>query len=470
MTRFEPKCFVTCVAAASALMLPLAALGNDQFSDAVVLSGTSGQTGGSNASATKEASEPNHAGNPGGRSIWWTWTAPIDGQLTIDTAGSSFDTVLAVYTGSAVDGLNLVAYSDDTNTGPFGGVSFAVIKDAVYRVAVDGYDGSQGSVTLNWSMGLPTHSVTATVGSGGGVTPGLRTVDEGSTASFLVVPDSGYSRGAVGGSCPAGSFVDHTYTTGAIMSACNVSFSFTLNQVSYTVSASTDSNGNVTPGSQSVNRGDSATMTVTPKTGYTHGVVGGDCPAGSFAGDTYTTGEIVSNCAVTFTFSQQPHTVSASAGAGGSVTPASQSVGHGISAVFEVAPQAGYTHGAIGGSCPVGSFVANTYSTGEIVSDCSVTFAFSQQSYTVSASADAGGSVTPASQEAGHGATAVFTVTPLAGYTYGAVDGTCPGGVLVDETYTTGAIVANCDVKFSFKQKGKNVLKRGSWRSLLPFQ
>ena len=77
---------------------------NDNFANRTVISGTSATLSGSNSGATKEAGEPNHAGNAGGKSVWWTWTAPSDGTVTIDTAGSSFDTLLAVYTGTSVSG------------------------------------------------------------------------------------------------------------------------------------------------------------------------------------------------------------------------------------------------------------------------------------------------------------------------------------------------------------------------------
>jgi len=46
--------------------------------------------------ATKEPGEPAHAGNDGGASIWYSWTAPSTGNVTITTEGSSFDTLLGV--------------------------------------------------------------------------------------------------------------------------------------------------------------------------------------------------------------------------------------------------------------------------------------------------------------------------------------------------------------------------------------
>src|SRR5262245_15892678 len=65
-----------------------------------------------NQNADKEPLEPSHAGNLGGASVWWNWTAPVSANATFDTVGSSIDTLLAVYTGNAVSTLTNVA-SDD---------------------------------------------------------------------------------------------------------------------------------------------------------------------------------------------------------------------------------------------------------------------------------------------------------------------------------------------------------------------
>jgi hypothetical protein len=89
---------------------------NDIFADAKVLSGSSGSVGGGNGNATKETGEPNHAGDTGGHSVWYRWTAGASVTVTIDTIGSSFDTLLAVYTGSSVSGLTPVVSNDDISS------------------------------------------------------------------------------------------------------------------------------------------------------------------------------------------------------------------------------------------------------------------------------------------------------------------------------------------------------------------
>jgi hypothetical protein len=126
-------------------------MNNDNFANAFVLAGSSGSTNSSNLGATKEAGEPNHAGNVGGASVWFAWTAPSSGIWTFNTSGSSFDTLLAVYTGSTVSALTVIASNDDANGTVTSQVSFSAAAGTIYRIAVDGYNGASGSIVLNWN-------------------------------------------------------------------------------------------------------------------------------------------------------------------------------------------------------------------------------------------------------------------------------------------------------------------------------
>jgi hypothetical protein len=104
----------------------------------------------SNRLATLQAGEPEHAGVLGGRSVWFKWTAPRNGEVTVDTCGSDFDTTLAVYTGAKIDALTQVAGNDDgpTDCAPQSRVTFAAAAGTVYRIAVDGKAGAEGDVEL----------------------------------------------------------------------------------------------------------------------------------------------------------------------------------------------------------------------------------------------------------------------------------------------------------------------------------
>ena len=124
---------------------------NDMFAAARALAGRSGTINATTVGATKESGEPNHAGNTGGRSIWATWTAPATATVTFDTIGSAFDTLLAAYTGSAVNALTQTAANDDAS-GLQSRISFPAVAGTTYRIAVDGYAGASGAVTLTWSQ------------------------------------------------------------------------------------------------------------------------------------------------------------------------------------------------------------------------------------------------------------------------------------------------------------------------------
>ena len=92
---------------------------NDMFANAAPISGQWGSILGRNIGATAEPGEPSHAGFPATASIWYKWVAPFNGEVTLDTLGStnanglSLDTVLAVYTGPDISHLTQVAANDD---------------------------------------------------------------------------------------------------------------------------------------------------------------------------------------------------------------------------------------------------------------------------------------------------------------------------------------------------------------------
>lgn len=119
---------------------------NDDFTNLTVLTGFPIQLFANNTFATKEPGEPNHAGNAGGHSLWWGWTAPTNGIVTINNFGSSFQTLLAVYTGSALANLTPVVSSDKATATA---VTFKAVAGTQYDIAVDGFNGVTGNIVLN---------------------------------------------------------------------------------------------------------------------------------------------------------------------------------------------------------------------------------------------------------------------------------------------------------------------------------
>lgn len=158
---------------------------NDEFADRQDLgNGTAITKVADNEHATSEPNEPDRAGREPAVSVWWTWTAPADGEVRVDTFGSKIDTLLGVYTGTVLDGLTEVAVNDDAPGGATASqLSFTAVKDTVYLIAVDAVAGEQGEITLSVSMGAAG-------------TPNNDFADRKDLGSGFKVAETGTNRGA----------------------------------------------------------------------------------------------------------------------------------------------------------------------------------------------------------------------------------------------------------------------------------
>jgi hypothetical protein len=135
---------------------------NDFFTNRIRLTGTQVKTNGFNKHGTAEPGEPFHDRQRPLHSVWWSYTATARGIVTVDLAGSTFDTVVGIYQGPSVSNLVQVASNDN---GPNGRaqsfVQFLAEPDIEYAIAVDGIEGQQGEgditlqVNFSTEIGLP---------------------------------------------------------------------------------------------------------------------------------------------------------------------------------------------------------------------------------------------------------------------------------------------------------------------------
>ncbi len=203
--------------------------GNDNFANSYPLSGASGTTNGNNIRATKESGEPNHAGDAGTASVWYHWTPPAAGNVIIDTIGSDYSTILAVYTGSSASALTLVTNDIGSAGNGASRVIFNAAASTTYRIAVDGVSGSMGNIVLNYNQ--PTTPVFVT-------NPQSQTKYEGENVTF--------TSQAVGN--PAASYqwrFNAANISGATSSSYTITGITTNNAGNYTVVA-TNTSGSVT--------------------------------------------------------------------------------------------------------------------------------------------------------------------------------------------------------------------------------
>jgi hypothetical protein len=132
---------------------------NDDFARRSVLVGFPVTATGSSRNATAESGiDASHGGIPGGQSVWWEWTSPTNGFVAISTAGSGFNTVLAVYTGDSLGALTEVKANDNLSDQPgafASQVTFLAAAGTRYLIAVDGYFSQSGDIQLGIFPGDP---------------------------------------------------------------------------------------------------------------------------------------------------------------------------------------------------------------------------------------------------------------------------------------------------------------------------
>ncbi len=174
------------------VVVPAPPPANDNFNNAQVLTGVSAITSTNTTGATKQSGEPNHAGNAGGRSVWYRWTAPAAGNWTLDTTGSSFTTLLAVYTGSSLAGLSAVASNLQAGGVLTNSVTFTAAAGVTYQIAVDGSGGAAGNLVLHLA---PAATSTVTVYS---------STFESATGFFTTLPLAGQGGWVASGTAATG--------------------------------------------------------------------------------------------------------------------------------------------------------------------------------------------------------------------------------------------------------------------------
>ena len=166
-----------------------AAPSNDYFATPLELSGVSAGVTGTNTLCTREADEPRILNNPGGTSLWYRWRAPQSGRFQVAAFTADFDPLLAVYTGSSLASLNLVAASD--NTGFDGSqrpslCTFDATSGTTYMITLDAKPatGAGASNTGEFTLNLVDSAWQASTGkssvAGDAVTGGAAVAPNGS--------------------------------------------------------------------------------------------------------------------------------------------------------------------------------------------------------------------------------------------------------------------------------------------------
>jgi len=296
-----------------------------------------------------------------------------------------------------------------------------------------------------------TYLITSTAGIGGTILPSDSvSIDYGTDKTFTITPNTNYHVADVlvdGNS--VGTVTSYTFNN--VTANHTISATFAINTYTVTPSAA-GTGGSLSPSTpQTVNYNQTTSFTVTPNTGYSVASVTG-C-GGTLLGNTYTTGPITGNCTVTATFAINTYTITASAGASGSIAPSGAvTVNYGASQTFTITPNANY-HVAdvqVDGSS-LGAVTSYTFNNVTANHTINATFAInSVPMHTITASAGANGTIFPSGVlTVNDGASQSFTITPNASYHIADVqaDSSSVGPVT---SYTFTNVTANHTISASF--------------------
>lgn len=107
--------------------------------------------------AVVDPNEPPHCGVTGGKSYWLFYQPPTNGTVTLDTLGSTYDTVMEVYTFNGTltgyqDLISIACANDSFGTNGPARVQIPVVKSRQYLVAVDGVNAAFGTAWLNYRL------------------------------------------------------------------------------------------------------------------------------------------------------------------------------------------------------------------------------------------------------------------------------------------------------------------------------
>ncbi|MBJ6751872.1 beta strand repeat-containing protein [Geomonas anaerohicana] len=368
-----------------------------------------------------------------------------------------------------------------TSTVDYGGsLTYTITANSGYLVADVTVDGaSVGAVsryifsnvttnhTISATFTVTTHTITATAGAGGSIAPaGTSTVDYGENLTYTITANSGYQvadvtvDGTSVGTVPSYTF--NNVTAGHTISA-------TFAAVTHAITATAGAGGSIAPsGTSTVSDGGSLSYTITANSGYQISDVTVDgTPVGAVS--SYTFNNVTANHTISATFAITTCSITATAGAGGSIAPAGTStVNYGEGLTYTITANTGYV---IAGVTVDGTSVGavSSYTFGNVTVNHTISATFTMTTRTITATAGAGGSIAPAgTSTVSYGESLTCTISANTGYVIAdvTVDGASVGAL---SSYTFSNVTANHTISATFTVTTRTIFaSAGTGGSIAP--
>ncbi|MBR5982765.1 MAG: leucine-rich repeat domain-containing protein, partial [Bacteroidales bacterium] len=230
-------------------------------------------------------------------------------------------------------------------------------------------------------------------------------------------------------------------------------------KAAYIITATAGEGGTITPsGETTVDEGGSQSFTITPNECYAIAsvTVDGEDVTADLVAEVYTFDNVTTGHTISATFEQITYTIAASAGNGGTITPAGDiSVNCGEGKTFAISANEGYMiSDVLVDGQSVGS--QSTYTFSDVTANHTISATFDvipADTYTITATAGVNGTITPSgSIEVEAGSDQAFLITPDEHYRIASVmvDGEDATNQLVEGVYTFENVTANHTIYATF--------------------
>ncbi len=374
-------------------------------------------------------------------------------------------------------------YTDSVDAGKITSYTVSDLAEGkTYYFAATAYDskGNQSAYSNEVSKYIPASSqytlgVTRN-GTGAGTVTGSSincgtvcsgTYSPGTVVTLTATPATGSTFAGWSGACSGTGSCTVTMNADATVTA-----TFNSSATTYDITATASGKGTITavnnPNVSTATSGDTTISVVkvaqgagqqfyiAPNTGnYTASIsVDGTVIATNQGFFNYTFSNVTAPHTISATFATASYSITASAGSGGSISPASAVVNHGGSQSFTITPNSGYKvlDVKVDGTS-VGAVTSYTFSNVTANRTISATFtSTTPKTYTLTASAGLGGSISPSGTiTVAEGTSKTFTITPKTKYRISdvKVDGVSKGAI---SSYTFTGISANHTIQATFSR------------------
>lgn len=292
--------------------------------------------------------------------------------VTVEDNTYTFENVSANHTIVVVfTPMNITRYNITATAGDHGSISpdgivrvveggsqqFDITPDEHYYISSIAVDGSPVDVaesymfnnvmadhTIAVEFAAYQHTITATAGDHGTISPsGATLVDEGTDATFTLIPDRGYRVAGVELDGESVAFENDSYTIENVLEDHSINVRFEIIPI-WTITAASSNNGTISPsGTQYVVDGESMTFAFTPAEGYVVERVVVDGQSRVTDETSYTFENVTSDHYIYVAFRTFVYNITATAGDHGEISPAGNvEVLPGEDQLFTFVPDMGY--------------------------------------------------------------------------------------------------------------------------------